>query len=185
QLAGADHTRPAFLALLARRGRVEEARVQAAARHAHHALSQRPEQVQAGVGAVCHYHQASAWTPASEKPHGPGGLLRQCLVPPLSPGIDRLRSGKPHVRLAKPGLTITCKDSHRKPAVLAKTLRLECTASRQIPVSRILAPHRCSTESSTPITSASPSGTNAACRRPSRIFAPCRPDHCAHERNRW
>src|SRR3954447_21054543 len=98
---------------------------------------------------------------------------------------DRLRNGSPHVRLAKPGLTTTCNDSHRKPAALAKKLRLERTASRQIPLSRILAPRRRSTASSTAMTSGSPSGTNAACNRPSRIFAPCRPDHCAHERNRW
>ena len=89
------------------------------------------------------------------------------------------------MRLAKPGLATTCSDSHRKPATLTKKPRLERTASRQIPLSRILAPRRRSTESSTAITSGSPFGTNAFCSWPSRILAPCRPDHSARERNRW
>jgi hypothetical protein len=111
---------------------------------------------------------------------------RRCrLASTCSERLRIVRNGKPHVRLAKPGLTTTCNDSHRKPSALAKKRRLERTASRQIPLSRILAPRRRSTESSTAMTSGSPSGTNAACSRPSRIFAPCRPDHCAHERNRW
>jgi hypothetical protein len=96
-----------------------------------------------------------------------------------------VRNGKLHGRLAKPGLTTTCNDSHRKPAALAKKRRLERTASRQIPLSRILAPHRRSTESSTAMTSGSSSDTSAFCSRPSRILVPCRSDHCAHDRNRW
>jgi len=111
---------------------------------------------------------------------------RRCrLVSTCSERLRIVRNGSPHVRLAKPGLTTTCNDSHRKPSVLTKKPRLERTASRQIPLSRILAPRRRSTESSTAMTNGSSSGTNAFCSRPSRIFAPCRPDHCAHERNRW
>src|SRR4051794_13319284 len=96
-----------------------------------------------------------------------------------------VRNGNPQVRLAKPGLATTCSDSHRKPATLTTKPRLERTASRQIPLSRILAPRRRSTESSTAITSGSPSGTNTFCSWPSRILAPCRPDHSARERKRW
>src|ERR1700741_189846 len=116
-----------------------------------------------------------------------GGVwLPRCrLVSPCSERLRIVRNGSPHVRLAKPGLTTTCNDSHRKPSVLTKTPRLERPASRQIPLSRLPAPRGRSTESSTAMTNGSSAGTNAFCSGPSRIFAPCRPDHCAHERNRW
>src|SRR3954452_16771742 len=54
-----------------------------------------------------------------------------------------------------------------------------------MPVSRILPPRRRSMLSSTPTTSAWPSGTNAFTSRPSRILEPCRPDHVPRERDRW
>src|SRR4051794_40762905 len=54
-----------------------------------------------------------------------------------------------------------------------------------MPLSRIMAPRLRSTLSSTPTTSAWPSGTNAVTSRPSRILEPCRPDHAPRERNRW
>ena len=110
QLAGADNARPALLSFLARRRWIEEARVHPAASHAHHALPQRPEKLQAGESAVPHHHQPSARStsgrpaasPRRPSP-APSDVAAASWHWPVPNGSALSGTATPRCALAKPG----------------------------------------------------------------------------------
>ena len=102
-----------------------------------------------------------------------------------SEGANKVRKGNAHGRFDQGTGTNTIKQIHFKPQHFTTVDCVERTASRYLPFALIVTPLRRSMVSSTPMIIGNPAMRNSATNRPSKVFAPCKPDHLARLSTRW